>query len=1682
MQEIDAPPGRGRPALRFLGFAAVFILVAVAAGVVVFRNGAALAVLRSVAHGFGYDVTAGNLDVNAAEAIARDVRIRNAAGEPVLEATRIDVGYSLRDLLPGGKRLYGLTSLDVETPHLTLVHHRDGTYNITIPPTPSKSPAPNAVPLDVRLRVTNGTADLVDQFVSAPRERRARLSAVHAEGAISPAAASYYHAGAVLEDGAARYPIAGNARFEDPRGLEVQHWTAARLPLALLANFMLSTHAIVIQGGEIRGLDLTLGALSTPSGTMQSHLGVTAELADGRVAVAALAKPIRDAHGTFVVDGDSATVRSLDAALNGIPLHVSGALYQFAAPQVAFALTARGDLSRMRGLSKDSAKLPLGGAVALQGLAEGPAANPLIFVRVNSPRIDYGAYRLDGARGFAAISGKELDVIAAAVRYGPVALAGRASLQLAQHTQTAGYALLSAPANSLPYVENLVPGMPLRAVAVANGTDARLAVRGYLAGTSGSDRLDAPFAIDASGSGTVGPLVLQRRDGASVYARAAIDRQTGQTAAVVDVRHLALLPAPAAKLPGLVVPALPSHLDAKLDATFTGIASGTSLVSANGVLHGYGAWGDLRADADGSGSRLAARGRLTTSFERLAPFTGNLGARGGIDVPFALSKAGRATILQISNARFPGASIRGLALQRADATLGLALPAVDIYSADLRIAGHDVTAAGRFGNGGQVRVTAGDLDLAALRAAGVPISGGRATVIADLGGSAAKPTASVLAALAGARYAGTDLGGDVGLAYDGAAVQIRSATLTFGGAYANATGAVAGLTLGHIAPRYNIHAQLADADIATLAHTVKNPLRYPEGTLEADVRLGGAGATPSVSGEIRVPEGSLNGLNFNSGRIGLSGTAAALTARDGRLTVGSTTLDFGGSASRAHQSVMLRADRLDLSDFNDYFDEAEVLAGTGSVALAFDSTPRALNTSANLVLRDARYRRFDLGSVDARVNTVGTTVRLQTALAGTNGRLSAAGSVNVPATKPLRDIVRRSYLDLNVQIAGLDLGNVLPAAGVSAPIFGFVDGTAVVRGRYPALALSTHAALTHGVAGRVPIERFTLAATAANGRGRLTDATLVARGLTANVSGTFGLRPQDAFDLTAQASSPDINDLITVVTGKSPAVKGTVATRAHVTGTAAAPRLNGSFDARDVSYSSVTIPSAHADLAATRQAADVRNGSITLPRGGSIAFDGHVPFGGGTSTPIALDFAPHHVDVNPYSPLLPDGSVIDGLFDGNVGVRGTLAAPRLNGSLAFTNGSFRSNSFKNALTRITLELDFAGTAVRIAKLHARAAPGNIDGSGRLALRDLRDPIRGLTVNANVSVGGAYIAAPKYYTGYVDGKISAKKRVAAPLTVGGDLSFSNARIPYTALLPSGGSSTTAAPALPNIAFNLGVNVKRDVRVQSGPVDIGTTGTARLGGTLAKPTLNGQFTATDGTVSLYRTFTVQNGSAVSFNPADGITPAVDATAVTNVPDPPTDVLLHVTGLSTHLHLAFSSQPSYSQEQILGLLVNAQALGAVSGVAQTGGTSSGGPSIAGIGEGLLNTQLTQKFLQPFSSALGGALGLSNLNLNYNMNGAVSATARRRIGKNISFTYGEQIGGPTPRTSVGINIGNDVSGAQLTFYQAAGSSQAFGGQALTPYLQSGFLATRPPNYTLEAIEPPTGSGFVFSYQRRFW
>lgn len=69
----------------------------------------------------------------ASYATLENVRVTSLRNEPIAEIPRIDVAYNLRDLFPGGARLYGLRALAVESPHVTIIRRPDGTFNVPLP-------------------------------------------------------------------------------------------------------------------------------------------------------------------------------------------------------------------------------------------------------------------------------------------------------------------------------------------------------------------------------------------------------------------------------------------------------------------------------------------------------------------------------------------------------------------------------------------------------------------------------------------------------------------------------------------------------------------------------------------------------------------------------------------------------------------------------------------------------------------------------------------------------------------------------------------------------------------------------------------------------------------------------------------------------------------------------------------------------------------------------------------------------------------------------------------------------------------------------------------------------------------------------------------------------------------------------------------------------------------------------------------------------------------------------------------------------------------------------------------------------------------------------------------------------------------------------------------------------------
>ena len=233
------------------------------------------------------------------------------------------------------------------------------------------------------------------------------------------------------------------------------------------------------------------------------------------------------------------------------------------------------------------------------------------------------------------------------------------------------------------------------------------------------------------------------------------------------------------------------------------------------------------------------------------------------------------------------------------------------------------------------------------------------------------------------------------------------------------------------------------------------------------------------------------------------------------------------------------------------------------------------------------------------------------------------------------------------------------------------------------------------------------------------------------------------------------------------------------------------------------------------------------------------------------------------------------------------------------------------------------------------------------------------------------------------------------------------------------------------------------------------------------------STGGTISLYHTFQLQYPSVITFDPSSGVIPDVDAIATTTVESPETDVTMHVTGPATNLNVALSSDPNYSREQILGLLVGVQALGAVGGL-QPGTTGPRQNPVQALAEGQLGGLLTQNILEPFSSQLGSAIGLSNLAINYAPGQGASVGVQKRLLKDVNAVFAESFNYPQ-RESIGLRATpNKATAVQLTFFSQP-SSNRFDSFEGAQSLQS-------TNESVSDAEPANGSsGFALSFQRTF-
>lgn len=1663
-----------------------------------FARGALLrgALEGTVALATGYQLHLGRVEVDASHLVLHDVALRRR-GDPVLDAQAVHVDYVLHDLLPGGKRRFGLTALTVTRPHLFVIRRADGSYNITLPKSQATRSTKAGTPYVLHVRATGGSIDFIDAVNLDPDARRQHVRDIQVDASINTAALTRYRVdGALFDDGRA-YPIHARAVIDEARGYALHRITSPDIPIRGLGNFLINSGVALIRRGDLRDLDFRLYALDVrPNAPYVYHLAGGARLDGIGVKLDVLTQTVQGLGGPIIFDDDAIVAPKMTGEIGTTPLALAGGMYDFAEPKLRLAVKTREDL---RVLHRDFNFLrtePLAGPIAATCLLEGPIGDPLILADATASHVSYKAIPI---RDFRATIAYHRGVVFA----GDVnALVGAIKTRVAGQFLVGGkdvdtdVALAAeAPPGRMPYLDRIAPRAVTHVTLAGAGLNLLLDTHGILSAAGGGQQVSTLFALSPRGVGELGPFSVRQQHG-GIEGAFVLDREHGTSALWANAAGLRLYPANrGAVLQGVDLPPFPpisGRFDGQVagvdvarqlvlvgdgrarDAIFLGVPiadasadfGGPTEQLALGGIDAYGEFGHFVGRGALHAPGFAFAGRLDGTLQGMRRWTGDLGAFGNVAGPIAILSDGPRTLVQTPGVTLAHASVHGVPLEHIAGTFAVEPSRIVVYAASADVAGGRAVARGDSRNG--IRLSTSGIDAARLRGAGLPLARGSIVGAGDLRLSAAgaAPSFDGDIALQDGSVAGRRIDASAKLRYADGTLGVDDGTIALADALGFLRGTVNGVGG---TPHLDLRASVSYADVGKFARAAHVPVPYLSGVLDGDVRLRGTLRAPATTASIRLPVGSINGLDFENLAANVAVNGRSLHG-DGNVTVGTTHAAFGFQYGRG-VGARVDADQANLADFNAFFPSAGTFAGNGSVHARFFKRKGIVASNGSFNLDGLRYRSLPFGHAVASWHGSGGKVVGDVQVSGVGGSFTGEGSINVPAGTSIAHLARATRLDMRGAIGNFDLGVWLPALGYAPPVLGHINASGSVHGRYPELALDLDAEMDDGMVGRVPIDRVHVAAAAQSGPGgtvrtQVRTAEIAIDGMDLHGSGSLGMRPQDPLTLNMDARAAHLHDFIERITGKDYDVDGVADVHLALSGTFARPNATASFSVAPLHVSALTIPSVVGSLNVDRERLALRDASVNFPSG-KLSLSGSVPLKAGPSGipgsfPLSFDLALDSIGMGQFAALAPPQTKLDGTLNGNVQVRGTVSEPQLLGRVDLVGGAYSGPFETEPISGVSAGVAFNETAVALSPFEATIGGGTLTGAGILRLpSSTADAV----YSAAFTLNGVRVAFPGYGGGRGDGTLTLGGAPPGhPGVLGGDLTISDASIPLADFFKASASPTAAAfkltsatptvplspltgfaipPWLADLGLDLRVAVGNGVRVRSPILDIGGKGAVQIAGRLSSPTLDGRFDATPGgSLFLNRAFKLQEAS-VRFSPANGIAPDLFARATTEITPlagaEPIDVTVTAQGIIPDIKLSYASNPPYDEATIVGLLFNATALGASVGslnaFAPTTNillppnafqqTPSGTFALSQEASSLINAQFTARLLAPIEQGLGSAFGLSNLAINVAPTGSVGVQARRLLGPNVSALYGQSLqypyrmtfgleSRPAPETSV--------------------------------------------------------------------
>jgi autotransporter translocation and assembly factor TamB len=1685
-------------------------------------------------------------------------------GYPVLDARRLDVWYSLRDLLPGSAHRFGLTGISVDGAKVTIVHFRDGSYNFATPagtgPAQPGLPQPiNPVPIAFTLRMENARMELLEPYAYDASAKDVTIHDFNVHAVVdSSKLTAYTSRGAFFEQNRDEpFTIAG--KIDAIRGYAVHRMRAPRFPLRALANYFSDTPVLRILAGRARNFDARLYSLDVePDAPSAYHVNLQLDLDGAKMAFQAITAPIENIRGHLELVDNDVFVRGLTADLARVPFRATGGLYDLTGdltgnPQLRLSVAGSGELNDLRTAFAFTRNEQIRGHMDLGVLVQGPLTHPMVMAHGHADSATYRTMPLRGVDVTVIYRDGIVAVVPLLAQYSGTNVAVRGTLDISGKHLLSDIALhAEVTSRHLPYMDEMLADEPLLFDAVGRGNDVNFHANGAFASARGVERVAGLINLEPAGTARLVPMWIhsERGDFDGGYV---LDRPNASSA-FWGVGSNLTMHAPTEKtFVGIELPVIPkieghiasfmvagggagkaveiagnfegrkmSFADVPFDSIHAAFG-GTMNGAAVNDIRASGPWGRFSGGGAFSTTAFVARGQYDGTLDGLQPFLGkDMPGRGPISGTAAIEVVGNRIVVQGENLQMAGSTLRGIPISSASLTLAIDGDVLEVYSAHAHAAGGDVVAAGRYSTAAHppstatqaLSLVATGLDAAQLHGIGLPIDSGRLTTSGDLAAGAPVPFYRGGVTIAGGHMLHYPISGNAEIDLAGNGVHLGRTIGALGATYAYVDGRIDDLSSG--TPVYGLDATIPAGNVASTLHVLSFPNYMMEGSFNARLRVGGRGSDPHVNGNIGVPGGNINGLPFIDATGALAATSTGVSFRHGRVQIAKTNLHFTAIVQPQENAFHVASNRADLSDFNNFFDTGDTLDGNGTLRLGAFVRSGGINTSGNIDIQKFRYRNLPIGDTRATWSSERNNVTGDVAIGGAEGALKIKGTIGVVPSKDLSTLLSRSRYDLTGSIANLDLSLWVPALGFqSVPVTGRASGDAALRGMYPALAMHGDARIDGGTLGPLTLQTATIAVHSSGTRVAIDSSQLITPGLQASASGSFGLRPADKLDLQVHAATDDLPGLVYQLSRVRVPVSGSFESTLQVAGTMRAPAFSAGFDATGVTAYGLTIASAFGEvklrgttLVLSDAGASFAQGETTLA--GSLPLQLSPLRIGPPNQPISFDIDVSNLDPAFLDGLLGSNSKLGGAINGHIGIAGTVAAPEIRGHASLENGTYVSDVERTPIAGATATLTFNRNSAQISKVFARLGSGTLYGNGNVEFPDGFSSSSDLAFDVAAHAKGAQFDLPAYGKGTLEADIALKKLPARIALLSGTVTLSNATFPFSTFLQaSQAESKNGMPPLP-LAFDLDATAGKNVRVRGNGygagLDIGASGSVKVGGTLQAPTLGGSFKSSGGTLTYFdRAFRVQTGE-VSFDPADGVRPVIHAVAVANVtnPDPDrarnpygtADVTITVNGPIDGMKIGFTSAPAgYTQDQIIALIApfggffastafnstNPYAVQSPGGFTPLGALNplpnvyAQRTTTMTVGEeafNILNAQFATGILGPVENVIGQGLGLSSVNLNLGYYGTLGVKANRELTKTLSAIYGITFGIPQIQ-SFGLQFSpNPDTSASLSVFTQTGGNRLFTtSTAYGTYAQQTILG--------QALQG--NNGFSFDLTRRF-